>query len=57
MMRKVVPKGTTLKLQLYKLSRCLIGEGKTEVGGDSSGSGRGLCQSRNARENCDAAKK
>lgn len=51
-------KEMTLKLQLYRLSGCSIGEGKMEVvGGAISGGGRSLHQSRNARESGDAMKK
>lgn len=57
MMKKGFLKELTLELQLCRLSRCWIGEGKIEVGRDVSGSGRGLRQSRNTRGNCDATKK
>lgn len=49
-------KEITLELQLYRLSRCSIDEGKMEVGGGSFEGGRGLHHSRNAREIGDAMK-
>jgi len=44
MMRKGFLKEITLELQLYSLSRCLIGVGKREVvGGGISGGGKRAC--------------